>query len=160
MAWADGLDDSGRALAIASIAAGRALEAPVEAAKLVSRLPAGQLQNEAAVTVAANWALHEPHAAAAWALDFPDPVLRDQAIRQVVSSWATGDVLGLVDWTKQLPSGATRDSIIAAVVDQTASILPETATRLIGLVADRTRQVEIAAAAQRAPQADLATGAP
>jgi len=149
IAWANRLDDPGRANAMASIAKTRAMEAPDEAANFVAQLPPGEVQNDAAKVVAGTWALRDPDGAARWALQFSDPDLRDETLRQIVGSWASSaDLEGLFDWTRRLPAGPARDTVVAKVVEQTAGILPDSVPGLIGLISDQVKQTQLAEAAR------------
>jgi hypothetical protein len=59
-------------------------ENPGDAAKIVTeQIPAGAIQDEAAISVLHQWALRDTAAAGAWAKMFPEGALRDRAIKEV-----------------------------------------------------------------------------
>jgi len=57
---------------------------PQDAATLVAQqIPAGQNQDEAAISVISQWALKDPNAAMKWAQSFSAGTLHDRAINEV-----------------------------------------------------------------------------
>ena len=101
---------------LVSRAASLAQSHPAEAARLVTELPAGEEQNQAALAVIDRWISSDPLAAAAWTSQFPDGPLREQAMSLVARQWGLRDWNATAAWLETLPVGSSRDAAIGAFV--------------------------------------------
>jgi hypothetical protein len=67
---------------------------PKEAAEfVVTAMPPGDIQQDAALKVATTWSDTDPLAAAQWVLQFPDGPGKERVLSRVIGGWATNDVV-------------------------------------------------------------------
>ena len=128
LAWAQNLpDEKSRTEFLRGIFVGLAGRAPLEAAQLVSSLPAGEQQLQMAFAVIAYWCKADPIAAGQWAAAFPDGFTRSRALERVTEQWLKSDPAAVGQWLQSLPADRDRERAVAAYVNQLAVDFPQKA---------------------------------
>lgn len=131
LAWAGGLGDSDRGVALRSVLHSVAEGSPEEAAALfegISGLLTADARRDAAGEVAARWAESSPADAANWALGLPEGGhLQRRAVHELVQHWLRLDSLAASGWVGTLPAGETRDAAAGTLVEHVARSDPESA---------------------------------
>jgi len=123
---------------------------PEKAASLVLReLPAGKLQEDAAISILQRWTQKEPDKAMNWALDFPAGDLRETALRNATQLWAELDPAAVGDWLNRERTFPDRDVVLSAYASQIALADPQVASRWVDKIENATlREARLEALAE------------
>jgi hypothetical protein len=140
LAWIKTLPTGEQQVAIPALAGAWAEDQPVEAGGFIADLPAGEMQNRAAMSVVANWASQDPKAAANWAADFPADGLRELGVREAMNSWSRVDADGALDWAKKLPNPDARDVALKSYAESVAYWAPDRTAAMVDMIQDPVRR--------------------
>ena len=137
-------------LAAISMAAGKWAEsAPTDAAQYVASLPAGNLQQNAALSVVTEWAEKDPKSAAQWVSNFPESDLQSKAISSVVRNWLEMDATTAAEWVAGLPETRSRNAALGAFALELSRSDPASALQWAQKITEpsqRQKSMEVVAA--------------